>query len=89
MTHYLIYDPLGYDYTSFILATGTENKLKLYDWFTDPEDAFSNFDTSSWTMSEFLSNNDSPDFIILTTFPSKPSVQQLADYISAHPELLL
>lgn len=89
MTHYLIYDPIGYDYTSFILATDTENELKLYDWFTDPEDAFNDFDSSSWTMSEFLSNNDSPDFIILTTFPSKPSVQQLTDYISAHPELLL
>ena len=89
MTHYLIYDPMGYDYIPFILATGTENELKLYDWFTDPEYAFGNFDISSWTISEFLSNNDSPDYIILTTFPSKPSVQQLADYISAHPELLL
>lgn len=89
MTHYLIYDPIGYGYTSFILATGTENKLKLYDWFTDPEDAFDEYGKSTYTMSEFLSNSNSPDFIILTTFPSKPSVQQLADYISAHPELLL
>lgn len=89
MTHYLIYDPMGCDYTSFILATGTEDNLDLYDWFTNPIDAFSDFGISSWTMSEFLSNSNSPDFIILTTFPSKPSVQQLADYISAHPELLL
>ena len=89
MTHYLIYDPIAYDDTSFVIATGTESNLKSYDWFTDPEDAFENFDSISWTMNEFLINHDTPDFIILTTFPSRPTIQQLTDYISARPELLL
>ena len=43
MTHYLIYDPIGYDHTSFVLGVGTEDNLDLYDWFTNPIDAFENF----------------------------------------------
>lgn len=89
MTHYLIYDPIGYDHTSFILGVGTEDNLDLYDWFTNPIDAFKNFSEESWQLSLFLINKEVPDYILLTTFPSKPTVQQLTDYISAHPELLL
>lgn len=91
MTHYLIYDPIAYDDTSFILGAGTEEYLRLYDWFTDPNDAFnSNLDTSNWTLPNFLCNNDVPNYILLTTFPSKPTIQQLTDYLqTTYPELLL
>ena len=91
MTHYLIHDPIAYDDTSFILGAGTEECLRLYDWFTDPNDAFNeNLDTSSWNLPNFLRNNDTPDYILLTTFPSKPTIQQLTDYLQTnHPELLL
>lgn len=91
MTHYLIYDPIAYDDTSFILGAGTEESLRLYDWFTNPNDAFNeNLDTTNWTLPNFLRNNDTPDYILLTTFPSKPTIQQLTDYLQTnHPELLL
>lgn len=91
MTHYLIYDPNAYDDTSFILGAGTEESLRLYDWFTNPNDAFNeSLDTASCTLPNFLCNHNIPNFILLTTFPSKPTIQQLTDYLQiTYPELFL